>query len=100
MMVMSSESGIGVPGELTLDHLTRAGQEQAEGKVPGGRHGAVDDRPGRVIAPHGVHGNAVCDTRGGRFVHRPDTDAGVLRYCSPVTARSYCSSTARTCRPL
>ena len=28
--------GIGVPGELTLDHLTRAGQEQAEGQVPGG----------------------------------------------------------------
>ena len=36
MMVMSSESGIGVPGELTLDHVTRAGQEQAEGEVPGG----------------------------------------------------------------
>jgi hypothetical protein len=32
-----------------------------------------------VIAPHGVHGNAVCGTSGGGFVHRPDTDAGVLQ---------------------
>jgi hypothetical protein len=68
-----------VPGELTLDRLTRAGQKQADGKVPGGRQGAVDDRPRRVIAPHGVHGNAVGDTRGGRFVHRPDTDADALQ---------------------
>ena len=62
-----------MPGQLPLDHVAAADQQQTDLQVTRGDEGSVDDARGGLITPHRVDGDAQCQLPAASYQLRPQS---------------------------